>query len=179
MKLDGKKVSKNKNRQKKKTGKSDSVNENDTKLTLLFDDLGVDLYVDIYEDDTSFEELWELLNVINEELFDMREREIFRMIRKELRVSMPRELENWTTNKIDDKNECIHCNCNRCNFGGRCMWVSAFETLQFDWVIDNLVTGEGLTWNKKVLYSRQVFPRINIDIAPSKLDTDIATQTQD
>ena len=122
---------------------------------------GLDLDVDVDEDST-IDDLYDILTALDEDLFDGIERETLKMIRKEMRVCMPRELGDWTTIKVDGKRECVHCNCNRCNFDGRCMWVSAFQSLQFGRVPDNLKGGEGLNWNSKILYGRRVFPTINI-----------------
>ena len=126
-----------------------------------------DLEIDIDEDST-LNDLYNILAASDDDMFDGIEKETMKMIRKELRVGMPRELGDWTTISVDGKEECVHCNCNRCNFDGKCMWVSTFQSLQFGRVPDNLKGGEGISWNTSILYGRRLFLQINIDIDVTK-----------
>ena len=154
---------------KKKAGTKKKVGSDDEpKISLSCENLGVELDVDI-DEDISLEGLWDVLNVYDKEVFDEKERETYKLIQKELRVCMPRELGDWITVKVNADGERVHCNCNRCNFDGRCGLVSAFESLQFGKVPHNLPGGTELDWNRKVHRAVTVAKLNNIDLSFDEL----------
>jgi len=59
----------------------------------------------------------------------------------------------------------VKCNCNRCNFDGRCKFVQTFESLQFDNVPPNLAAGEALNFKTKIVRAVRVARQLNIDVA--------------
>lgn len=143
-----KKGGKKKRSNKKKQDKAET-GEQEPQITLSFDNLGVGLDVDI-DPDADIQHLWDVLNVFDAEKFDGAEKETLKLIRKEVRVCMPRELGDWITIQVNGLEKTVRCNCNRCNFDGRCRFVSGFESLQFRKVPNNLLGGESLNWNDKV-----------------------------
>ena len=71
---------------KKKAGTKKKVGSDDEpKISLSCENLGVELDVDI-DEDISLEGLWDVLNVYDKEVFDEKERETYKLIQKELRV---------------------------------------------------------------------------------------------
>ena len=162
----GKSAHESKKLRNKKTGKSKLDDE--PRIQLSCENLGVELDVDI-DEDISLEGLWDVLNVYDKEVFDEKERETYKLIQKELRVCIPRELGDWITVKVNAKEESVRCNCNRCNFDGRCGLVNTFESLQFDKVPSNLQAGEELDWNTRVHRAVNMANQINIDLSFDEL----------
>jgi len=142
-------------------------------ISVTVEDLGVSLDIDINED-WDLGDIWDVMNLVDPESFEANEKETLKMIRKADRVCMPRELGDWITVKVKGgvrKGEgkweggSVKCNCNRCNFDGRCKFVQTFESLQFDNVPPNLAAGEALNFKTKIVRAVRVARQLNIDVA--------------
>jgi len=162
------------NKSKKKPPKKQNKSmSSEPEISVTVEDLGVSLDIDINED-WDLGDIWDVMNLVDPESFEANEKETLKMIRKADRVCMPRELGDWITVKVKGgvrKGEgkweggSVKCNCNRCNFDGRCKFVQTFESLQFDNVPPNLAAGEALNFKTKIVRAVRVARQLNIDVA--------------
>ena len=92
------------------------------------------------------------MNIYHEGLFGETERESLKRMMKSGRVAYPRQLGDWTTLTINVYEKSIKCNCERCNFDGKCEYVAMFDCLQFNKAPDAkyMLLSEGFDWNTKV-----------------------------
>jgi len=162
-----------KGKKPKKTKAKEKTDSSEPIISVTVEDLGVSLDVDI-DEDWDFEDIWDVMNSIDSDTFNEEEKATVKMIREDVRVCLPREMGDWMAVKVKGgvKNEegkweggLVKCNCNRCNFDGRCKFVQTFESLQFEDVPDNLAAGDEMNFKAQIQKAVRTARRVNIDIA--------------
>ena len=105
-----------------------------------------------FDEDTDIGDVVEILNMYHEGLFDETEQESLKTMMKSERVAYPRQLGDWITLTINGREKSVKCNCERCNFDGKCEYVATFDCLQFNKAPDAkcMLPSEGFDWNTKV-----------------------------
>ena len=64
-------------------------------------------------------------------VIDPQEHQTLDMMVAENGVDVPRELGAWRKIVVDGEARKVTCNCEKCNFDGRCFWVDTFESIEF------------------------------------------------
>ena len=85
-------------------------------------------------------------------MFDKTKQKSLKTMMKSERVAYPRQLGDWITLTINGREKSVKCNCERCNFDGKCEYVATFDCLQFNKAPDAkcMLPSEGFDWNTKV-----------------------------
>ena len=120
----------------------------------------------MFDEDADLADIMEIMNVYHDGLFDESEMESLKYVMKNERVAYPRQMGDWITLSINGEEKSVTCNCERCNFGGRCEYVVTFESLQFGKKppIKCKLTGETFDWENKVMRAIDTIKRVNIDV---------------
>ena len=120
----------------------------------------------MFDEDADLTDIMEILNVYHDGLFDESEMESLKYAMKNERVAYPRQMGDWITLSINGKEQSVTCNCERCNFDGKCEYVATFESLQFGKAppIKCLFTSELVDWETKVMRAIDTIKRVNIDV---------------
>ena len=98
-------------------------------------------------------------------LMDMEEKETTDMHLESNGVIVPRELGHWRKIEIDAINQKVKCNCEHCNFDGRCFWVDTFESIEFGLVPPpdcSVPSDDDKGWVNKVKRAVQVMKQLNL-----------------
>ena len=116
--------------------------------------------------DTSFDDLLEILSIYHDGIIDKNEKQTLKMLMKGERVAYPRQLGDWITLLIDGSKGTIRCNCERCNFDGKCDWAATFDVLQFRTkpTPKCLLPDEAYNWSHQVLRAINGMKNANLEV---------------
>ena len=115
-------------------------------------------------EDSDLEETFDKMTLFENVLFDPNEKETTRMVDMVNRVSLPRQLGDWRTIKIDGASQRMVCDCEQCNRTGKCHWVACLEVIQFrdvpptNWEY----ASESFGWDDQVTHATETLFRLNI-----------------
>ena len=163
----------------KKGKKTKGINESvepqphNFELGSSLEDLGVSIDVDV-GDDLDIEDLWGVLNLLDSDMFDMKEVATLKLANRDARVSLNGELGDWIKIEVkgssvsegadSDGTMSVRCNCNRCNFDGSCQFVTTFNAIQFGKVPRCLGAEDAFSWTAQVARAGRIANRLNIDV---------------
>ena len=122
-------------------------------------------------EEININDLVEILNIYHGGIIDKKEKETLKMLMKGERVAYPRQLGYWITLLINWSKGSIRCNCEQCNFDGKCEWAATFEALQFGTKPNPtcLLPDEAYTWCDQVVRAIKTTKTINFDVQQSSL----------
>ena len=124
-----------------------------------------DVSIDI-DEDSSIDDLMDILNIFHNDLFDENEIETLRQVRRSERVAHKRQLGDWITLKVNGVTKQVKCNCDRCNTNGKCEFAVLFEVFQFQKVpcTKHLSVAETFEWTRKVKKAIENIVIANINV---------------
>ena len=122
-------------------------------------------------EDIDIDDLAEILNIYHGGIIDEKEKKTLKMLMKGERVAYRRQLSDWITLLIDVSKGTIGCNCERCNFDGKCEWTATFEELQFGRKPNPtcLLPDKAYTWCQQVVRAIKAMKNENLDLQQSSL----------
>ena len=163
----------------KKGKKTKGINESvepqphNFELGSSLEDLGVSIDVDV-GDDLDIEDLWGVLNLLDSDMFDMKDVATLKLANRDARVSLNGELGDWIKIEVkgssvsegadSDGTMSVRCDCNRCNFDGSCQFVTTFNAIQFGKVPRCLGAEDAFSWTAQVARAGRIANRLNIDV---------------